>query len=128
VPEYVAEDGLVGDWHMVHLGSRAMGGAGLVMAEMTDVSAEARISPGCAGLYSGEHARAWQRVVDFIHRETPAKVGIQLGHAGRKAATRVSWEGDNEPLPAGAQWPIVSALADSVLPGLQPGAARHDAR
>jgi anthraniloyl-CoA monooxygenase len=93
---------------MVHLGSRAIGGAGLVMAEMTDVSRDARISVGCAGLYRAEHGTAWKRVVDFIHRETTAKVGIQLGHAGRKGATRKLWEGDSEPLESGA-WPVVSA-------------------
>ncbi|MFN2444866.1 MAG: bifunctional salicylyl-CoA 5-hydroxylase/oxidoreductase [Vicinamibacterales bacterium] len=106
--QYVAEDGTVGDWHVVHLGSRAIGGAGLVMAEMTDVSSEARISVGCAGLYRPEHAAAWKRVVDFVHRETPARIGVQLGHAGRKAATRKLWEGDNEPLETGS-WPILSA-------------------
>lgn len=106
--QYMAEDGLVGDWHVVHLGSRAIGGAGLVMAEMTDVSREARISVGCAGLYSPAHAAAWKRVVDFVHRESPARIGIQLGHAGRKAATKKLWEGDSEPMEAGA-WPIVSA-------------------
>ena len=71
--QYVADDGTVGDWHVVHLGSRAIGGAGLVMAEMTDVSRDARISPHCAGLYKREHAHAWRRVVDFIHRETPGQ-------------------------------------------------------
>ncbi|MGQ0734990.1 MAG: bifunctional salicylyl-CoA 5-hydroxylase/oxidoreductase [Acidobacteriota bacterium] len=113
--QYTASDGTVGDWHVVHLGSRAIGGAGLVMAEMTDVSAEARISPACAGLYQPEHARAWKRVVDFIHRETPAKVGIQLGHAGRKGATKKLWEGDSEPLDAGA-WPLISASALPYFP------------
>jgi anthraniloyl-CoA monooxygenase len=107
--QYVADDdGTVGDWHMVHLGSRALGGAGLVMAEMTDVSRDARISVACAGLYKPEHRDAWKRVVDFIHRETPAKAGIQLGHAGRKGATRKLWEGDSEPLESGG-WPVVSA-------------------
>lgn len=118
--QYVAEDGCVGDWHLVHLGSRAMGGAGLVMAEMTDVSREARISPGCAGLYSGDHARAWKRIVDFIHRETPARVGVQLGHAGRKGATHCPWDGDNEPLPADQQWPIVSASPLPYFPDRSP--------
>ena len=108
--QYVADDGTVGDWHVVHLGSRAVGGAGLVMAEMTNVSREARISTGCAGLYKAEHAIAWQRVVDFIHRETPAKVGIQLGHAGRKGATKKLWEGDSEPM-EGPGWPLVSSSA-----------------
>jgi anthraniloyl-CoA monooxygenase len=107
--QYVADDdGTVGDWHLVHLGSRAIGGAGLVMAEMTDVSRDGRISVACAGLYKPEHRDAWKRVVDFIHRETLAKVGIQLGHAGRKGATRKLWEGDSEPLEADA-WPVVSA-------------------
>jgi anthraniloyl-CoA monooxygenase len=106
--QYVADDGLVGDWHLVHLGSRAMGGAGLVMAEMTDVSREARISPWCAGLYRSEHVDAWKRIVDFVHRETPAAIGVQLGHAGRKGGTQRLWEGDNEPLADGG-WPVVSA-------------------
>ena len=113
--QYVAEDGTIGDWHLVHLGSRAMGGAGLVMAEMTDVSREARISPWCAGLYKPEHAAAWKRVVDFVHQETSAAIGVQLGHAGRKGATQRLWEGDNEPLAEGA-WPIVSASAIPYFP------------
>ena len=117
--QYVADDGTVGDWHMVHLGSRAIGGAGLVMAEMTDVSREARISVGCAGLYKPEHAAAWKRVVDFVHRESPAKIGIQLGHAGRKGATKRLWEGDNEPLPDG-QWPLVSASPIPYFPDRSP--------
>jgi anthraniloyl-CoA monooxygenase len=105
---YSAEDGTPNDWHMVHLGSRAVGGAGLVMAEMTNVSREARITPGCTGLYKDEHVEAWRRIVDFIHERSYAKVGIQLGHAGRKAATKLIWEGDNQPLDEGA-WPIISA-------------------
>jgi anthraniloyl-CoA monooxygenase len=114
--QYVADDGTVGDWHLVHLGSRAIGGAGLVMAEMTDVSREGRISPWCAGLYKREHAAAWKRVVDFVHRETDAAIGIQLGHAGRKGATQRLWEGDNEPLPEGG-WPLVSASPIPYFPG-----------
>ncbi len=109
--QYVAEDGLVGEWHLVHLGSRAIGGAGLVMAEMTDVSRDARISIGCAGLYKPEHAHAWKRVVDFVHRESAAKIGIQLGHAGRKGATRRMWEGDVEPIVEHEPWPLISASA-----------------
>ena len=105
--QYVADDGTVGDWHIVHLGSRAVGGAGLVMAEMTDVSRDARISIACAGLYKPEHAAAWKRVVEFVHRETPARIGIQLGHAGRKGATKKLWEGDSEPM-EGPGWPLVS--------------------
>ena len=106
--QYVADDGTVGDWHLVHLGSRAVGGAGLIMAEMTDVSREGRISVGCAGLYKPEHRDAWKRVVEFVHRESPAKIGIQLGHAGRKGATKKLWEGDSEPIESG-EWPLVSA-------------------
>ena len=110
--QYSAEDGMPDDWHLVHLGSRAMGGAGLVFTEMTNVSATARISPGCTGIYREEHVGAWKRIVDFVHGSTKAKIAIQLGHAGRKASTRLSWEGDNEPLPSGS-WPI---LAPSAVP------------
>jgi anthraniloyl-CoA monooxygenase len=117
--QYVAEDGTVGDWHIVHLGSRAIGGAGLVMAEMTDVSRDARISHGCAGLYKDEHADAWRRVVDFVHRESPARIGIQLGHAGRKGGTKRLWEGENEPLPDGG-WPLVSASPIPYFPDRSP--------
>ncbi|MDX1648093.1 MAG: FAD-dependent monooxygenase [Longimicrobiales bacterium] len=106
--QYTAVDGTVGDWHMQHLGSRAVGGAGMVYAEMTDVSPEARISPGCAGLYKDEHVAAWKRIVDFVHERTSAKMAMQLGHAGRKGATKSLWEGDSEPLESGA-WEIVSA-------------------
>ncbi len=108
--QYSAEDGMPDDWHLVHLGARAVGGAGLVYAEMTDVSRDGRISPGCTGLYKPEHVPAWKRIVDFVHGNTRAKMGIQLGHAGRKGSTRLSWEGDVEPLIA-ENWPIVSASA-----------------
>jgi anthraniloyl-CoA monooxygenase len=110
--QYSAVDGMPNEWHLVHLGARAMGGAGLVFAEMTDVSAEARISPGCTGLYTREHAAAWKRITDFVHTHSRARIAIQLGHAGRKASTRRMWEGDNEPLPGG-NWPII---APSPLP------------
>ena len=110
--QYSAEDGTPNDWHLVHLGSRATGGAGLVYTEMTDVSAEARISPGCTGLYKPEHVPAWKRITDFIHEQTQAKIAVQLGHAGRKGSTKILWEGDNEPLGKG-DWPI---LAPSPLP------------
>jgi len=105
---YSAQDGLPNDWHLVHLGSRAVGGAGLVIAEMTDVSREARISPGCAGMYRPEHVAGWRRVVEFIHARTGAKIALQLGHAGRKGSTRRMWEGDGLPL-ADGNWPVVSA-------------------
>lgn len=106
--QYSCDDGLPDDWHLAHLGARAIGGAGLLMAEMTAVSAEARISPGCTGLYRGEHVDAWRRIVDFVHEHSYARIGIQLGHAGRKASTMLDWEGPNEPLSDGA-WPIRSA-------------------
>ena len=105
---YSSVDGLPNDWHLVHLGTRAIGGAGLVFCEMTDVSAEARISPGCAGLYTDAHEAAWKRIVDFVHGNSAAKICMQLGHAGRKAATKLMWEGSDRPLESGA-WPIVSA-------------------
>lgn len=106
--QYSAEDGTPDDWHLVNLGSRAIGGAGLVMSEMTDVSREGRISLGCTGMYAPAHVGAWKRIVDFVHRHSDAAIGMQLGHAGRKASTRLSWEGDNEPLEEGG-WPIMAA-------------------
>jgi anthraniloyl-CoA monooxygenase len=104
--QYSAEDGSPTDWHFVHLGSRAVGGAGLVFSEMTDISGEARISPGCAGMYRPEHVVAWKRIVDFVHKNTEAKIGLQLGHAGRKGSTRLAWEGMDEPLETG-NWEIL---------------------
>ena len=89
--QYSATDGLPNDWHLVHLGSRAMGGAGLVYTEMTDVSAEGRITPGCTGLYDDAQQAAWTRIVDFVHGQTPAKIAIQLGHAGRTAPRSSTW-------------------------------------
>lgn len=107
--QYCAEDGTPGDWHLVNIGSRAVGGAGLIMAEMTNVSRHARITPGCTGLYNDEHTVAWKRIVDFVHRNSGAKIGIQLGHAGRKGATRLMWEGDCVPLPDEQAWDTLSA-------------------
>ena len=105
--QYRAEDGMPNDWHLVHLGSRAIGGAGLVMAEMTDVSREGRISPGCCGMYSQEHVAGWRRIVEFVHGESAGKIGIQLSHAGRKGSTRLLWEGEDEPLIEG-NWPLIA--------------------
>jgi len=105
--QYRAEDGLPNDWHLVHLGSRAIGGAGLVMTEMTDVSREGRISPGCAGMYLPDHVTAWRRIVEFVHQESDGKIGMQLSHAGRKGSTKVLWEGEDEPLPEG-NWPLIA--------------------
>jgi anthraniloyl-CoA monooxygenase len=105
--QYRAEDGLPNDWHLIHLGSRAIGGAGLVMTEMTDVSRDGRISPGCAGMYLPAHVAGWRRIVDFVHGESEARIGIQLSHAGRKGSTCVLWEGEDEPLPEG-NWPLIA--------------------
>ena len=113
--QYSAVDGTVHDWHLVHLGSRAIGGASLVMTEMTDVSADGRITPGCAGMYTEEHVSAWGRIVSFVHDNSRAKIGIQLAHAGRKGSSSHPWEGPDVPLATGA-WKLV---APSPLP-LQP--------
>jgi anthraniloyl-CoA monooxygenase len=110
--QYSASEGTVDDWHLVHLGSRAMGGAGLVMAEMTDVSPQGRISPGCAGIYEDAHIPAWRRVVEFVHRHSKSKIGIQLGHSGRKGSTKLLWEGMDQPLAEGG-WEV---LAPSAIP------------
>ena len=108
--QYRAADGMPNDWHLVHLGSRAIGGAGLVMTEMTDVSRDARISPGCAGMYLRDHVDGWRRIVEFVHRESHAKIGMQLSHAGRKGSTCLLWEGEDEPLPEG-NWPLIAPSA-----------------
>ncbi|MEU5261928.1 bifunctional salicylyl-CoA 5-hydroxylase/oxidoreductase [Amycolatopsis sp. NPDC021455] len=109
---YSAVDGVPGDFHLVHLGSKALGGAGLVMTEMVCVSPEGRITPGCGGLYTPEQEAAWKRIVDFVHAQTPARIGVQLGHSGRKGSTKLMWEGIDEPLPAG-NWEV---CAPSALP------------
>jgi anthraniloyl-CoA monooxygenase len=113
--QYSADDGTPSDWHLVNLGSRAVGGAGLVVAEMTDVSREGRISPGCTGMYKDEHVAAWQRIVDFVHGHTASLIGLQIAHAGRKGSTRRLWEGMDEPLAEG-NWPLISASAIPYLP------------
>ncbi|MEX1166705.1 MAG: bifunctional salicylyl-CoA 5-hydroxylase/oxidoreductase [Hydrogenophaga sp.] len=115
--QYSAVDGLVGDYHLVHLGARAMGGAALVFAEMACVSAQGRITPGCPGLYKAEHTAAFQRIADWIHANTDAKFAIQIGHAGAKASTRVAWEGTDLPLREG-NWPIISASEQQYLEGV----------
>ena len=111
--QYSAVDGVPGDWHLVHLGSRAVGGAGLVMTEMTCVSPEGRITLGCPGLWNDEQGATWRRIVDFVHRETPALIGAQIGHAGRKGSTKVMWEGMDDPLPDDQAWDV---LAPSPIP------------
>jgi anthraniloyl-CoA monooxygenase len=112
---YSAKDGMPNDFHLVHLGSRAMGGASLVFPEMICVSPDARITPGCLGLWNEEQKEGYRRLVDFVHNDTPAKIGIQLGHAGRKGATKVAWEGTDQPVEQGG-WPLISASAIPYLP------------
>jgi anthraniloyl-CoA monooxygenase len=109
---YSASDGTPGDFHLVHLGARALGGAGLVMTEMICVSPEGRITPGCGGMYRPEHVEAWRRVVRFAHDAGGCPIGAQLGHSGRKGSTKLMWEGIDEPLPDG-NWEL---LAPSPLP------------
>jgi anthraniloyl-CoA monooxygenase len=106
--QYSAVDGTPTDWHLVHLGSRALGGAGLIFTEMVCVSALGRITRGCTGLYTDAHEAAWTRIVDFVHANAAAKFCLQLGHAGRKGATKLMWEGIDEPLEDGG-WPLISA-------------------
>ncbi|GGZ82119.1 bifunctional salicylyl-CoA 5-hydroxylase/oxidoreductase [Streptomyces bluensis] len=106
---YSAVDGVPGDFHLVHLGARALGGAGLLMTEMVCVSPRGRITPGCAGLWTPRQAEAWRRVVRFVHAQAPGTaIGVQLGHSGRKGSTKLMWEGIDEPLEAG-NWPLVAA-------------------
>lgn len=116
--QYCATDGTPDDWHLVHYGARALGGAGLVYTEMTCVSAEARITPGCAGMYAPEHRQWWTRIVDFAHRHSEAKVCLQLGHAGRKGSTQLMWDDMDHPL-LRDNWPIVAASPLPYLPDSQ---------
>ena len=105
--QYRAVDGTPTDWHLVHYAERAKGGAGLVMTEMTCVSPQGRITPGCTGLYAPEHEAAWKRIVDFVHAETDAKIALQLGHSGAKGSTQLGWEEMDAPLASG-NWEIVA--------------------
>lgn len=111
------DDGAPTDWHLVHLGARATGGAGLVMTEMTCVAPDARITPACPGLWNDTHRDAWARIVRFVHEASPAKIGLQLGHAGAKGATRRMWEGIDQPLAEGA-WPLIAASDTRYLPDI----------
>jgi len=108
--QYKAVDGAPTDWHLIHYGERAKGGAGLVYVEMTCVSAEGRITPGCPGLYAPEHETAWKRLTDFVHHETDAKICCQIGHSGRKGSTQLGWQEMDAPLSDG-NWDLVSASA-----------------
>ncbi|WP_024508085.1 bifunctional salicylyl-CoA 5-hydroxylase/oxidoreductase [Bradyrhizobium sp. ARR65] len=115
---YSAKEGVPGDFHLVHYGSRAIGGAGLIFTEMTCVSRDARITPGCAGLWNDEQEAAWRRIVDFVHANSAAKFALQLGHAGRKGATKLMWEGIDRPLEEGG-WDVVSASPIPYFPDSQ---------
>ncbi|HEY1916102.1 MAG TPA: bifunctional salicylyl-CoA 5-hydroxylase/oxidoreductase [Streptosporangiaceae bacterium] len=119
---YSAVDGVPGDFHLVHLGGKALGGAGLVMTEMVCVSPDGRISPGCAGLYGAgqrgaDAEAAWRRIVSFVHAQSAAAIGVQLGHSGRKGSTKLMWEGIDQPLEAG-NWPICAPSPLPYLPGV----------
>jgi len=116
--QYRAVNGTPTDWHLVHYAERAKGGAGLVTTEMTCVSPEGRISPGCAGLYAPEHEVRWKRIVDFVHAETDAKIGIQLGHSGPKGSTQLGWEEADTPLTAD-NWPVIGPSPIAWAPGNQ---------
>ncbi len=108
---YSAVDGMPQDFHLVHLGARALGGAALVFVEMTSPSPEGRITPGCTGLWNDEQARAFARIVDFVHANSSAKIGMQLGHSGPKGSTQLGWEATDEPLTIQPNWPVISASA-----------------
>ncbi|MBS7349960.1 MAG: bifunctional salicylyl-CoA 5-hydroxylase/oxidoreductase [Comamonas sp.] len=125
--QYSCVDGLPGDYHLVHLGARAQGGAALVMAEMTCINPEGRITPGCPGIYTAEQKAAWKRITDWIHQNTDAKFALQIGHAGPKASTRLAWDGTDLPLePASANWPIVAASEQQYIPGVSQTAKALD--
>ncbi|UYY81177.1 bifunctional salicylyl-CoA 5-hydroxylase/oxidoreductase [Arthrobacter sp. YA7-1] len=115
---YSAVDGVPGDFHKVHLGSKALGGAGLVMTEMVCVSETGRITPGCTGLYTDTQRDSWKEIVDFVHARSTAKIGAQLGHSGRKGSTKLMWEGIDEPLASG-NWQAVGPTALPYGPGNQ---------
>ncbi len=108
--QYKATDGVVGDWHLMHLGARAVGGAALVMVEMTSPTPEGRITPGCPGLWNDAQQAAFARIVDFAHQQSSARIGIQIGHSGPKGSTQLGWDAIDEPLPTG-NWPLLSASA-----------------
>ena len=110
-------DGMPTDWHLVHLGARATGGAGLVMTEMTCVAPDARITPVCPGMWDDDQRDMWARIVRFVHEHTPAKIGLQLGHAGAKGATKTMWDGIDQPLESGA-WPLIAASETQYLDGI----------
>ncbi|NYG34889.1 bifunctional salicylyl-CoA 5-hydroxylase/oxidoreductase [Sphaerotilus montanus] len=117
--QYSCVDGLPADYHLMHLGARAMGGAGMVFAEMTCVSPDARITPGCPGLWNTPQRNGWKRIVDHVHTWSDAKIALQIGHAGAKGSTRVAWEGIDQPVrEADGGWPLISASPQQYLDGV----------
>ncbi len=123
--QYSAVDGVPNDWHFAHYTARAMGGAGLLYVEMTCPTADARISPGCTGLWNDAQEREWKRIVDFVHAHSAAKICMQLGHAGRKGSTQLGWEEADHPLPAD-NWPLYSASPLPYFEGISPLPAELD--
>ena len=115
--QYCAVDGVPDDWHLVHYGHRALGGAGLVYTEMTCVSPEGRITPGCTGLWNEGQRDAWRRIVEFVHRNSPSKICLQLGHSGRKGSTQLGWQKMDHPLPSG-NWPVLAPSPLAYLEGI----------
>jgi anthraniloyl-CoA monooxygenase len=115
--QYSCDDGQPGDYHLVHLGARAMGGAGMVVAEMTCITPDARITPGCPGLWNEAQVHGWKRITDFVHENSDARIAMQLGHAGAKGSTRLAWEGIDLPLESG-NWPLISASPQQYLDGV----------
>jgi anthraniloyl-CoA monooxygenase len=124
--QYLAQDGVPGDWHLMHYGARAAGGAGLVITEMTCVAADGRITPGCTGLWNDAQQQAWGRIVDLVHGHTPARIALQLGHAGRKGSTQLGWEQMDFPLPSG-NWPLLSASPIPYIEGVSATPREMDA-
>ena len=115
---YSAEDGTPNDFHLAHIGARALGGAGLIITEMTCVGPEARISLGCTGMYRAEHTTAWRRITDMVHRWSPARICLQLGHAGSKGSTKLMWQGNEQPLDDG-NWEVIAPSAIAFRDGMQ---------
>lgn len=115
--QYSAHDGMPADYHLVHLGARAMGGAALVFTEMTCITPDARITPGCPGIYTTEHTAGWKRIVNFVHDNSDAKIALQIGHAGAKGATNLAWEGIDKPVATGG-WELISASPQQYLAGV----------
>jgi len=114
---YSAEEGMPTDFHLVHYGSRGMGGAGLIVTEMTCVAPDARITPGCTGIWSDAQQAVWKRIVGYIHANGNARVSLQIGHAGRKGSTRLAWDAIDQPLQSGG-WPLLAPSPLPYIPGV----------